>query len=95
MNSTGPASTTATYGPNVRAERELNAERDEDVIGDIHAEHHEVALGEIDHAHDAEDEREADAHQAVDRADESPAASACRKFSTSCAEAIRRVGRAS
>ena len=52
-----------------RSERGLHAQRDEEVIGGIHAEHHEVALGEVDHAHDAEDQRQGHAHQAVDRPD--------------------------
>ena len=47
----------------------LHAERREDIEGGVHAEHHELALGEVDDPHDAEDERQADAHQAVDRAD--------------------------
>ena len=57
-------------GPDDAAERRLHAQEREGVEGDVHAEHHEVALGEVDHPHDAEDHREADAHQAVDRADQ-------------------------
>ena len=34
-----------------------------------HAQHEELALGEVDDAHDAEDEPEADAHQTVDGTD--------------------------
>ena len=60
----------ATNGPNGVAERGLHAERGEEIERRIHAEHHEIALGEIDHPHDAEDQPEPDAHQAVDRADQ-------------------------
>ena len=52
------------------AERGLHAERGQEIERRIHAEHHEIALGEIDHPHDAEDQPEPDAHQAVDRADQ-------------------------
>ena len=65
----GPASTAATYGPTVEPRDSLHAEGGEEIVGRVHAEHHEVALREIDHAHDAEDEGEADAHQAVDGSD--------------------------
>ena len=41
-------------------------------IGAVHAEHHEVALGEIDDAHDAEDEVQTDADQAIDPAQQQP-----------------------
>ena len=37
---------------------------------DVHADHHEFALGEIDDLHHAEDQRHADAHERVDSADE-------------------------
>src|SRR5262249_22155942 len=36
----------------------------------IHAEHEEFAMGEVDHPQHAEDQREPDAHQRVDAADE-------------------------
>ena len=36
--------------------------------GAIHAEHHQLARGEVDHPDDAEDEVEPDAHQPVDAA---------------------------
>ena len=35
----------------------------------VHAQHQQLALGEIDDAHDAEDQPEPDAHQAVDATD--------------------------
>src|SRR5262249_39486611 len=41
-------------------------------VRDVHAEHHEVALGEVDDPHDAEDQREANAHERVHPAHEQP-----------------------
>src|SRR5437879_9333205 len=41
----------------------LEREREE---GEVHAEHEELAVGEVDHAHDAEDQREADGDEGVD-----------------------------
>lgn len=37
--------------------------------GEIHAEHHEIGLGKINQAHDAEDEAERHAHQSIGTAD--------------------------
>ena len=54
-------------GADVGAEHRADAERRERVPGEVHAEHQQVALAEIDDAHDAEDDPEADAHQAVER----------------------------
>src|SRR5258705_12901940 len=48
----------------------LYAERREAIKCRVHAEHHEVAMGEVDDPHDSENQSEADAHQAVDRADQ-------------------------
>ena len=47
-------------------EQRIDAEHDRVVEGEVHPQHHEVALREVDHAHDAEDEREPDAHEGVD-----------------------------
>ena len=44
------------------------ARREEEA--DVHADHHEFALGEVDDLHDAEDQRDADAHQRIDSADQ-------------------------
>ena len=52
------------------AEGRLHAEGGEEIERGIHAKHHEIALGEIDDAHHAEDQPEPDAHQAVDRTDQ-------------------------
>src|SRR5213592_3889292 len=41
----------------------LEREREE---GEVHAEHEKLAVGEVDHAHDAEDQREADGDEGVD-----------------------------
>ena len=41
--------------------------------GQVHRPHHEVAVGEVHDAHHAEDQREADRHQAVDAAEEQAA----------------------
>ena len=53
-----------------RAENRVRSEQAERVIGDVHTEHHEVALRKIDDAHDAEDQTQPDAHQAIQRAGE-------------------------
>ena len=37
-------------------------------VGDIHADHHELALGEVHDFHDAKDQRHADAHKRIDTA---------------------------
>jgi hypothetical protein len=39
-------------------------------VREVHPQHHEVALREVDNAHDAEDEHQPDAHERVDAADE-------------------------
>ncbi len=52
------------------AEDRIDAKRDEEIVGGVHAEHHEIALGEIDDPHHAENQREANAHQSVDRAEQ-------------------------
>jgi len=49
-----------------RAQQGVDAEDDRVVVRQVHPQHHEVALREVDHAHDAEDEGEADAHEGVD-----------------------------
>ncbi len=54
----------------VGAEKRQHAEAGHQVVGDVHAEHHEIAVGEVHDPHDAEDEAEADAHQPVDAADQ-------------------------
>ncbi len=53
----------------IGAEKGQHAEAGHQVVGGVHAEHHEIALGEVHHPHDAEDDAEPDAHQAVDAAD--------------------------
>ena len=74
------------------AERGLHAQRGEEIERRIHAEHHEVALGEIDDAHDAEDQPEADAHQAVDRADQKPGGQRLQKTFQCLGHASPRAG---
>ena len=49
-----------------RAQQGVDAEADRVVVRQVHPQHHEVALREVDHAHDPEDEGEADAHEGVD-----------------------------
>src|SRR5581483_9156080 len=56
----------------IRTKKGEDAKPRHQIISDVHAEHHEVAMCEIHHAHDAEDDTEADAHQAVSAADEQP-----------------------
>ena len=46
-------------------EQQVYAKEREEVVGRIHAQHHEIALGEVDHAHDAKNKAEADAHQPI------------------------------
>ena len=59
----------ADEGADIGAEEGEDAAAGDEVEAGEHAEHQQLALGEIDDAHDAEDEPEADAHQAVDTAD--------------------------
>ncbi len=53
-------------GARIGAEQDRYPEQREARIGGIHTEHHQVALGEIDDAHDSENEPEPGAHQAVE-----------------------------
>ncbi len=66
----GPASAAPTIGADIGAEEREHAEARHQIIRRIHAEHHEVAMGEIHDAHHAEDDAEANAHQAVGAADQ-------------------------
>ena len=50
------------------AGEERQAERRAHEVHGVGAEHEELAVGEVDHAEDAEDQRQADAHQRVHRA---------------------------
>ena len=54
-----PASSAATIGPTYGPRNRPSAEPGERVERGVHAEHQELALREVDHAHDAEDEPEA------------------------------------
>ena len=54
----------------IGAEEREHAEAGHQVVGGVHAEHHEVAVGEVHHPHDAEDDAEPDAHQPVGAADQ-------------------------
>src|SRR6266508_5563177 len=53
-----------------RSEKRQRAEAGDEIEGEIHAKHQELALGEVDDPHHAEDDAEPDAHQAVDGADQ-------------------------
>ena len=57
-------------GSNGRAQEPEQVEAHDDIEGEIHAEHQELALGEIDDAHHAKDDSQPDTHQAVDRANQ-------------------------
>src|SRR5262249_11313865 len=46
----------------------VEAETAEQHDGKVHGDGHHLAMGEIDDAHDPENDREADRHQAVDKA---------------------------
>ena len=50
----------------VGAEELANPKEAEEIEGAVHADHHQIALAEVDDAHDAEDDAEADAHQSVE-----------------------------
>jgi hypothetical protein len=54
------------------AEQRVDVIAERQIVGEVHPQHHEVALGEVDDPHDAEDQREADAHERVDAAHEQP-----------------------
>ena len=59
----------ADEGSPVRTEEGERFASGDQIEAGEHAQHEELALGEVDDAHDPEDEPEADAHQAVDGAD--------------------------
>ena len=75
------------------AESGLHAERGEEIERRIHAEHHEIALGEVDDPHDAEDQPEPDAHQAIDRADQKPGGQGLQKTFQCLGHRSPRAGR--
>jgi len=58
------------HRPQHRSHRAHEPEAGHQVEGEIHAEHEEFALREVDHAHDAEDQAQPQAHQAVEAADQ-------------------------
>src|ERR1700730_11001239 len=55
------------HGHRKRQQR-IDAEAAGEEEADIHADHHELALGEVHDFHDAEDQRHADAHKRIDAA---------------------------
>src|SRR3954466_6100915 len=57
------------HGDQERDDR-IDAEPGREEVADVHSQHHELALGEIHDLHDAEDERDADAHERIDAPDE-------------------------
>lgn len=68
----GPREERPHIGRRHRTQESESAEDGDEIEGEIHAQHEEIALGKIDDAHHAEDEAEPDAHQAVDAAEENP-----------------------
>ena len=48
----------------------IDVEQLEDEEGDVHPEHQQIAVREVDDAHDAEHERQPDADEGVDPADQ-------------------------
>ncbi|MGY4458780.1 hypothetical protein ACVWYI_002740 [Bradyrhizobium sp. LB13.1] len=66
----GPGEQDRDERPDGIAEQRLDPGGGEEIEGDIHAEHHEIAVGEVDDPHDAEDQAEPDTHQAVDGTDQ-------------------------
>ena len=65
----GPASKAPTNGPDIRPQKRQHAAAGDQIQAGEHAQHQQLALGEVDDPHDAEDQPEADAHQSVDAAD--------------------------
>lgn len=55
-----------------RAHGRAEAEPGAHIKRTVHAQHEELALGEVDDAHQTEDQPESDTHQSVDRADQEP-----------------------
>ena len=53
-----------------RSENRVDAERHPGVVADVHPDHQELRLREIDDRHDAEDQRQADGDHRIDAADE-------------------------
>jgi len=60
----------ASIGTDDRPQEPKHVEADDEVEGEVHAEHQEFALSEIDDTHHAEDDPKSDAHQAVNRPDQ-------------------------
>ena len=54
--------------PDIGTEKREHAGAGDQVQAGVHAQHQQFALSEIDDAHDAEDQPEADAHQAINAA---------------------------
>src|SRR6266568_2568309 len=54
-------------------EKRVDPEQREDVVGEVHPHHEQLAVREVDDAHDAEDEGEADADEGVDATHQHPA----------------------
>src|SRR2546425_12622998 len=77
-----PRSTLFPYTTLFRSDPEEERNRDEEdevgvegpetvgPEGDVHAEHEELAVGEVDDTHDPEDQREADGDQGIDPPEE-------------------------
>ncbi len=59
-------------GAKFATQQGLDAECRGQIQSEIHADHQELALGEVDDPHDAEDQTKADAHQRIDAADQQP-----------------------
>ena len=64
-----PGAERADERADIGAEEGEHAAAGHQIEAGEHAQHQQLALGEVDDAHDAEDQPEADAHQAVDAAD--------------------------
>ena len=64
-----PGAERADERADIGAEEGEHAAAGDQIEAGEHAQHEQLALGEVDDPHDAEDQPEADAHQAVDAAD--------------------------
>src|SRR6185369_10180873 len=65
----GTGTDRADEWPPIRAEEGQRSAPGDQIVTGEHAQHEELALGEVDDPHDAEDESEADAHETVDATD--------------------------
>jgi hypothetical protein len=54
----------------IGAEERQHAEAGDQIVGGVHAQHHEIAVREVHDPHDAKDDAQPDAHQPIGAADQ-------------------------